>query len=175
MEKEVRLVKKVNSLLKRIGCPRFLHHFGPKKYKFVQHAAVLLLKESLKCSFRRIAKLFSLLEIDVPAYSALCKSRKRIPARIWNESLKITAGQSSGVVAIDGIGFSRTNPSFHYVQRINAKRPVKKYAKLSALFDLVKEEVYCITDKDKAKAGYLRCEATDSEIKSQEAIWRFSL
>lgn len=140
MKKEVKLVKKVDSLLKRIGCPRFLHHFGPKKYKFVQHAVALLLKESLKCSFRRITKLFSLLEIDVPTYSTLCKSRKRIPSWIWNEMLKITAGASSGIVAIDGTGFSRTNPSFHYVQRIDSKRPVKRYAKLSALFDLLKKK-----------------------------------
>jgi len=139
MKKEVSLVKKVDSLLRRIGCPRFLHHFGPKRYRFVQHATALLLKETLKCSFRRIAKLFALLEIDTPTYSALCKSRKRIPAWIWNEMLKITAGTSSGMVAIDGTGFSRTNPSFHYLNRIDGKTP-KRYTKLSALFDLIKKK-----------------------------------
>ena len=140
MKKEVRIVKKVSSLLSKIGCPRFLHYFGPKKYKFVEHAVALLLKETLKCSFRRISSILYQLDVRVPSYSALCKSRKRIPMWIWNNLLKITAGETSGMIAIDGTGFSRTNPSFHYVKRINAKKPVKRYAKLSALFDLVKKK-----------------------------------
>ena len=39
-------------------------------------------------------------------------------------------------VAIDSTGFSRNNPSFHFVKRIDSKNPVKRYAKLSAFFDL---------------------------------------
>jgi transposase len=140
MVKEGLLVKKVSCLLKRINCPRYLHHFGPKKYKFVQHAFALLLKETLKCSFRRISDILYQLGIKVPSYSALCKSRKRIPFWIWNNLLKLTAGETSGIIGIDGTGFSRTNPSFHYVKRIDAKKPVKRYAKLSALFDLAKKK-----------------------------------
>ena len=116
MKKEVKLTRKINRLLKKIGCPRYLHHFGPKTYKFLQHALALLLKEVMQCSFRRISKLLSLLGSEVPTYSALCKSRKRIPFWIWNNLLKQTAGLSSGMIAVDGAGFSRTNPSFHYVR-----------------------------------------------------------
>ena len=47
----------------------------------------------------------------------------------------MTAGLSSGKVAIDGTGFSKTNPSFHYLKRIDSKNP-KNYTKLSALLDL---------------------------------------
>jgi len=137
MKKEVKLVKKVDSLLKRIGCPRFLHHFGPKKYKFVQHAVALLLKESLKCSFRRIVRLFDLLEINVPSYSALCKSRKRIPIWIWNSLIKITVDNGGFNVAIDSTGFSTNNPSFYYIKRIDKPNPIRSYVKLSALFDLI--------------------------------------
>jgi len=136
MVKEVKLVKKVNQLLKQIGCLRYLHHFGPKKYKFMQHAVALLLKEVLRLSFRRVSKILIMLRIKVPTYSALCKSRKRIPFWIWNNLLKQTAGLSSGMIAVDGTGFSRTNPGFHYIKRIDAKKPVKSYAKLSALFDI---------------------------------------
>lgn len=139
MKKEVKLVKKVNQLLKKIKCPRYLHHFGPKKFKFVQHAVALLLKETLKCSFRRISYILYQLDIVVPTYSALCKCRKRIPFWIWNNLLKITAGETSGIVAIDGTGFSRTNPSYHYLKRIDGKIP-RGYAKLSALFDLIKKK-----------------------------------
>jgi len=140
MKKEVKLVKKLNGLLQQLNQREYLHHFGPKKYKFVQHALALLLKEVLKCSFRRISNILRELDIMVPTYSALCKSRKRIPLDLWNSLLKITAGESSGMIGIDGTGFSRTNPSFHYVKRIDRRKPVKSFAKLSALFDLVKKK-----------------------------------
>jgi len=137
MKKEVKLVKKLNGLLKQLNCPHYLHHFGPKKYKFVYHALALLLKEALKCSFRRVSKILDLLDVRVPTYSALCKCRRRISVSLWNSLLKLTAGVSSGVVAIDGTAFSRTNPSFHYIKRIDRREPVKRYSKLSAIFDII--------------------------------------
>jgi transposase len=140
MKKEVKLVKKLKGLLKQLNQREYLHHFGPKKYKFVHHALALLVKESLKCSFRRISKMLDLLDVKVPTYSALCKCRKRIPLQLWNSLLKLTAGESSGFVAVDGTGFSRTNPSYHYVKRINRRKPIKSYNKLSALFDVVKKK-----------------------------------
>ena len=135
-DKQEKLVNKVKLLLKQTNTPEFLHKFGPKKYKFYRHALALLLKEVMQCSFRRISNLLNMLGIKAPTYSALCKSRKRIPLDLWMELLKITAGINSGKIAIDSTGFSRTNPSFHYVKRIDAKKPVRRYAKLSALFDI---------------------------------------
>jgi len=38
-------------------------------------------------------------------------------------------------VAIDSTGISRTNPSHHYIKRIDRKKPVKDYIKQSTLFD----------------------------------------
>ena len=49
--------------------------------------------------------------------------------------MKTTAGLSSGKVAIDGTGFSKTNPSFHYLKRTERKNP-RNFAKLSATMDL---------------------------------------
>jgi len=137
-KKETKQSLKIERLLSPyLNSREYLHHFGPKKFRFMHHAVALLLKETLKCSFRRISKFLDLLGIKVPTYSALCKSRKRIPVAVWEKMIKLTAGLSSGIVAIDGTGFSQTNPSFHYVKRIDAKKPVKRFAKLSALFDLV--------------------------------------
>lgn len=140
MKKEVKLVKKLNGLLKQLNQREYLHHFGPKKYKFVSHALALLLKEALKCSFRRISRVLNQLDVIVPTYSALCKSRKRIPIQLWNSLLKLTAGINHRVVAIDSTGFSNSNPSYHYVKRINRREPIKSYTKLSALFDLIKKK-----------------------------------
>jgi len=58
-----------------------------------------------------------MLGLAVLTYSALCKMRERMPLWIWNKLLTLTAGETSGIIAIDGTGFSRTNPSFHYLKR----------------------------------------------------------
>ena len=136
MSTETKLVIKIQRLLKQVRCPRWLHHFGPKKYQVKHHLTALLSMQSFRLSLRRVVNLFGLLGIKVPTFSALCKSRKRIPASLWNSLLKITAGVENERVAIDGTGFSTTNPSFHYVKRIDRKEAVKRFAKLSALFSL---------------------------------------
>src|SRR3989344_6015425 len=136
MKKEVKIVKKLNGLLKQLNQREYLHHFGPKKFKFVQHAFALLMKEVLRCSFRRCEKLLKMFDVITPTYSALCKCRKRISISLWNSLLKLTAGINHNSVAVDSTGFARTNPSYHYIKRIDSKNPVKRYAKLSAFFDL---------------------------------------
>ena len=134
-KKEVKLINKVKRLLKRFSCPRWLHYFGPKTYEFYQHITALLLKEVFKLSFRRVSNLLNMLGLVVPSYSALCKMRKRISLSIWEGILSITTSFSSYIVAIDSTGLSRTNPSWHYINRINSKNPVKSYVKLSCFFD----------------------------------------
>lgn len=141
MKKRYKFLKKVGVLLKKIGCREFLHHFGPKKYQFKEHAAALLLKEVCKTSFRRVVVICELFDIKVPSYSALCKSRKRIPNWIWNKLLQISSEIEAESVAIDSTGFSRTNPSFYYVKRIDSKKPVKAYAKLSILYEINKKKI----------------------------------
>ena len=136
MKNTNKLTRKIKRFLKSIGCPRFLHHFGPKKYEISEHIFALMLKEVCRMSFRRLTNFLEMLEIKRPTYSALCKSRKRIPKWIWGKMLRQTSSLSSVNVAIDGTGFSKTNPSFHYIKRINREKPVKDYAKLSAFFDI---------------------------------------
>jgi transposase len=127
---------KIKSFLSKINCPRFLHHFGPKKFEIAEHIFALQMKEICKISFRRLTNLLEMLGINCPTYSALCKSRKRIPKWIWNKLLRISSNLSSTNVGIDSTGFSQTNPSFHFVKRIDRKNPIKTFTKLSAFFDL---------------------------------------
>jgi transposase len=150
-KKEVKAVNKVSAWLKQLNCREYMHHFGPKKFKFVYHVVALLLKEAFRCSFRRIVNILELLGIKVPTYSAPCKSRKRIPPSLWNSLLQLTCGLQHEKVAIDGTGFSRTNPSFHYIKRINAKKPVKRYAKLSALFDIERRKFCALRIRTKPR------------------------
>ena len=136
MKKITKLHRKILRILKKLNQREYLHHFGPKKYKLHQHIFALLMMQIGKFSFRRAENFLVLLDIETPTYSALCKSRKRIPVLLWNSLLKSTADFNSFSVAVDSTGFSRTNPSFHFLKRIDAKNPVKRFAKLSAFFDL---------------------------------------
>lgn len=136
MKKQEKLTRKIKRLLKRFGCPRWLHHFGPKKYEFYMHVFALLMKEILKLSFRRCEQILRMLGFNVPTYSAMCKCRKRIPIQLWNSLLSLTAGSYHYFFAVDSTGFPRTNPSYHYVKRIAIKKPIKNYVKLSAFFNL---------------------------------------
>jgi transposase len=142
--KEVKLVKKIKGILKQLNCRGYLHHFGPKKYKLEQHLFALLMMEVLRLSLRRIENILTLLGFKVPTYSALCKSRKRIPLSLWNSVLKLTAGTLHKNVAIDSTGFSRTNPSFHYIKRIDREKPVNSYVKVSSLFDIGRRKFLAI-------------------------------
>jgi transposase len=136
MKKLTKLHKKILRILKKLNQREYLHHFGPKKYKLLDHIFAFLVMQICKLSLRKVENFLILFEVEVPTYSALCKSRKRIPAKLWNFLLRETIDFESFSVAVDSTGFSRTNPSFHFVKRIDSKNPVKRYVKLSAFLDL---------------------------------------
>lgn len=112
-----------------------MHQFGPKKYKLKHHLFALIMMEAYQLSLRRVEKLLEMFGVKCTTYSALCKRRKKIPAIIWQMLTKFTAGLQHHTVAIDATGFSRTNPSYHFIKRIDRKNPVKSYAKISMLYD----------------------------------------
>jgi hypothetical protein len=134
MERQARLIHKVKRLLRKTGLPRWLHHFGPKKYEFWQHALALLIKQECRLGFRRITALLRGLGLHAPCPSALCMSQRRIPLHIWQRMLQATAG-TPHLAAIDGTGMSRILPSPYYYRRIDKPYPVEVPLKLSVLVD----------------------------------------
>lgn len=135
MVKEVKIIKKVKRLLKRLHCPRWLHRFGPKTYEFYHHLVALLVRHYCKnMSYRRVVKLLSLFDIICPSKSALQYTAKKIPSALWQKVLAVTAGSTHHIVAIDSTGLSRTNPSYHYLKRIDGKIP-KIPVKMSCSLD----------------------------------------
>lgn len=140
-KKEVKLVNKVKRLLRRLGCPRWLHHFGPKTYEFYQHLAALLVRHYCRLSYRRVADFLDSLGFTYPSKSALQYTAKKIPKSLWDNALKITSGNKHHIVAIDGTGLSRTNPSYYYLRRIDGKIP-KIPVKLSIAVD-TRTKKYC--------------------------------
>ena len=139
MEKEIKLVNKIKHWLRRLGCPRWLHHYGPKKYEFLEHLTALLIRAFCRFSYRRVVEFLDLIGLRCPSKSALQYTAKRLNAGFWQRILQITCG-TSYLIAIDGTGFSRTNPSYHYLKRIDGKMP-KVPVKLSMAFDTRKKKI----------------------------------
>ena len=138
MKKETRLINKTKRLLKRLGHPRWLHHFGPKTYEFAEHLSALLIRFFCRLSYRRTKQLLNLLGIKCPSKSSLQRTAKKLNAGFWQRVLKATSG-CAYLVAIDATGFSRENPSYYYLKRIDGKMP-KIGVKLSAGFDTRKKK-----------------------------------
>ena len=157
MKKETKLLKKLSNLLKQLNFGRFLHRFGPKKYELKHHLFALLIMEAYQLSLRRVEKMLEMFGIKVPTYSALCKRRKKIPTAIWNNLMLLTSGLRHENVAIDMTGFSRTNPSFHYLRITNGS--MKSYAKTSMVYDVENHKVIALLTGIK-----LRHEMKDARI-----------
>lgn len=157
--KEVRLFKKLSNLLKQLNFGRYLHRFGPKKYQLKHHLFALLMMEAYQLSLRRVEKMLEMFGMKVPTYSALCKRRKKIPSWIWQKLMLITSGLKHENAAIDMTGFSRTNPSQHYLKRIYCGEYRKGYAKTSMIYDVDRHKVIALHTKIK-----LRHELKDARL-----------
>ena len=142
--KEAKLIKKIKRLLRRANIPRWLHHFGPKKYEFYQHVFALWIRQACKLSYRRAVQLLGQLGFCVPSYSALCKMNKRANP-IMKKLFDQTCPTGQVVVAsIDATTLSRTNPSWHYIKRIDRKKPVNKPLKLSQIVDTRRKKILAL-------------------------------
>ena len=151
MKKQNKLIIKIQRLLKKLNQREYLHHFGPKKYKLKQHLFALLFMQICKLSFRRVSEILEQIGFVVPTYSALCKSRKRISPSLFEELLKRTNQEIPENVAIDSTGISMRNPSFHYMKRINGKKPVKSFVKLSVFYDIDERKFLAIKTRAKPR------------------------
>ena len=139
MKKEERLINKVKRLLRRLRVPRYLHRFGPKTYEFYEHLQALIIRAFCKLSYVRVKKLLDMLGIRCPSKSALHYTMQRVSSALWQKMLELTSGEMHYLIALDSTGFSRINPSYHYLRRINGSLP-KIPVKLSCTFDTNKKK-----------------------------------
>ena len=124
MNKENKLINKVKRLLRRIGCPRWLHHFGPKKFVSWQLILGLLIKEVFRLSYRRAMKFLDEFYNIKMHWTTLQKFRKRMPLAIWQKLLAYTVEDPIEIAAIDGTSLQRSSPSDHYLRRIDSDKHV---------------------------------------------------
>jgi len=137
-KRKLNWLKRFKRLLRRLGCPRWLHRYGPKTYEFLDHFVALLVRFFCRLAYRRVKRILDLLDIKCPTKSSLQRTSKKLDATFWQKVLKATSGNPY-LVAIDSTGLSRTNPSYHYLRRIDGKMP-KIPVKLSVAFDTRKKK-----------------------------------
>lgn len=144
MKKEEKLINKVKRLLRRIGCPRWLHHHGPKKFFSWQLILGLLIKEVFRLSYRRAMKFLSeFYGIDLH-WTTLQKFRKRMPLSLWKKLLAHTVDGTIKVAAIDGTSLQRSNPSAHYLKRIDRETNISIPIYLNAMVDVVRRKFVAV-------------------------------
>jgi hypothetical protein len=144
MKKENKLINKIKRLLRRIGCSRWLHHFGPKKFVLWQLILGLLIKEVFRLSYRRAMKfLDEFYEIKLH-WTTLQKFRKRLPLSIWQKLLSYTVEDSIDIAAIDGTSLQRSNPSAHYLKRIDRDSRTQVPIFLNAMVDVVRRKFVAV-------------------------------
>jgi len=140
MKKEERLINKFKRLLRRLGMPRWLHKYGPKKYELKHHLLALVLKQECKQGYRRITRMLRSLGIKCACSSGLWYAMNRIPLSLWQKVLAATASKSCYILAIDGTGMSRSLASPYYYWRIDKPYPVEIPLKLSIVVDTKNKE-----------------------------------
>ena len=144
MKKQNKLINKIKRLIRKAGVPRYLHRYGPKKFLFWQLALGLLIKEVFRLSYRRAMKFLTEFYSISLHWTTLQKCRKRLPLGIWRHLLSATIEKSIPVAAIDGTSMQRSNPSSHYLKRIDRTDHTTIPIYLNAMVDVVRRKFVSI-------------------------------
>src|SRR3989344_5851966 len=116
-----------------------------KMYGNFVHVFLLVLKQRLKVSYRRLALLASEFNLQrmlcikrVPHFTTIQKALQRLSKSLFEKLVRACHSllDMKGMLsAIDGTGFSNTNPSHYYMNRIDGVK-VRNYTKTVLLADL---------------------------------------
>lgn len=151
MKKENKLINKLKRLIRKVGLPRWLHRFGPKKFYFWQLCLGLLIKEVFRLSYRRASKFISEFYGMTIHWTTLQKFRKRLPLNIWQSLLEATIEKDIKIAAIDGTSMQRSNPSTHYLKRIDREEPTTIPIYLNAMVDVIQRKFVSVRHHTKKR------------------------
>ncbi|MFH1520719.1 MAG: transposase [Candidatus Micrarchaeota archaeon] len=115
----------------------------------------LLIKEVFRLSYRRAMRFLEEFYGIKLHWTTLQKVRKRLPLAIWQTLLSATINSEIKVAAIDGTSLQRSNPSEHYLKRIDRKEPTSVPIYLNAMIDVVQRKFVAIRHHAK-KSGEIR-------------------
>jgi len=133
-KKKEQLKYKLYQQLRHVGAPKWFHHFGPKKFRLFELVLGLAVRARYCLSYRRAARFLSEdYDLDLH-WTTLQKAAARLPVSLWQAVLASLAPDECFSGAVDASGFNTTNPSHHYLRRINGSLP-RCPVKLSVLVD----------------------------------------
>lgn len=135
MTRQKLLLNKIRHHLQKAGVTTYIQHMGSKKFLTAQLVLGLVVREAYRLSYRRAAQFLKEHYSLRMHWTTLQKAASRLPAWFWEHLLRASAPEYSALVAVDGSGFARTNPSEHYLHRISGARP-QVTVKLSILVDV---------------------------------------
>lgn len=141
MDKKERLDRKIFRLFKKAGHSKFWHHFGPKKFETRLLILGIIVKQVFRLSYRRVMKFLDEHYGISIHWTTLQKAAKRLPKFLWQSLLASTINTNVvEVAAADGTGFSRTNPSYYFIKRIDRDDPVGRPIQAITLVDVQKRK-----------------------------------
>lgn len=135
----------VEQLCGLVGVKNINHWHSKRMYGNIKLTYLVCKKEQLNVSYRRFAEICEedgaqrmLCLKRIPHFTTLQKFVQRTSKEIFEKlvrACRTILGLKDITAAIDGTGFSNTNPSQYYQKRINSK-PVKNYTKTIFLADI---------------------------------------
>jgi len=137
MKKEKRLDRKIYRLFKAAGNPRYIHHMGPKKFETWVLCLGIIIKQVYRLSYRRAMRFLDEYFNIKLHWTTMQKAAKRLPKLLWQSLLAATITlKSVSLAAVDGTGFSRTNPSHYFLKRIDRDGPVGRPMQAITMIDV---------------------------------------
>ena len=131
-------------VFEEIRFPSRFSNFSKKMYGNFVHTFLLVYREKLNVSYRRFVQIADENNLQrmlcikkMPHYTTLQKFMQRIDKKVFEKMVKACCKLiklKDVEASIDGTGFSNTNPSHHYIKRINGVN-VKNYTKTVFLTD----------------------------------------
>jgi transposase len=138
MKKVERLDRKIHRLFRLAGHPRWCHHMGPKKFETWILCLGIIVKQVYRLSYRRVKRFFEEHFNIRIHFTSLQKAAKRLPKFLWQSLLAATiTSDLVEVAAVDGTGFSRSNPSHYFLRRIDREGPIGRPVQGIALVDVL--------------------------------------
>ena len=141
MNDEEELINKVKRLVKRARLPRVLNRYGPKDHPLWQFLLCYVVYTTYCHSWRRAAKFMrEFYGIDLH-WTTWQKAIAKWPQWIWLALARASADiEHCKLAAIDGTTLARSNPSQHYLHRIDREDKIGRPIQQVILVDVMRRK-----------------------------------
>lgn len=141
MKKKETLKEKAYHLWKKAGLPKFLNKFGPKKTPCWQIYLCHLEYTAHAPAWRRASSFMEDYYGTSRHFTTWQKAIAKWPQWVWDALARASAGEEvCEIAALDGTTYSRSNPSDHYLKRIDRDSPIGKPVQDVILIDVLRRK-----------------------------------